>query len=254
MQRYNLFSAQQSWVRGDFLACTTEADKILNGSSYAEAQSVRKDCQKGLTKEKLNIVRRLQSQGKQEDALRLVASLAADDAEAKKIMEEIASRLLEIGQGLYQERSPDYYNHAIYPILAIPPVSDHYNTAQTLLKQWYEEYTNNREHILVAQAALEQEDAPQVQQALEQISAHPFWQDQAKPIRQEMEFLVSYQTAEALMKRHEWGNAIAEASKLPNVPPWTERRSNLISRAEVTLQRKELCKTATLGLWQKCYM
>jgi len=254
MQRYNLFSAQQSWVRGDFLTCIIEANKVFSGLSYIQAQSVRKDCRKGLAQEQLSFARQLRNQGRQEDALRIVASLAKDDAEAKKMMEEIASQLLEIGKRLYQERSLDNYNHAKYPLLAIPPASSYYNPAQTLLKQWDEEHTRNKEHIQAARLALDQENASQVQQALEQVSPHPFWQDQAKPIRQEGEFLVIYQTAEALMERNEWENAIVEASKLPNVPPWIERRSNLISRAEATLQRKELCKTFTLGLVQKCYM
>jgi len=249
-----LSSAQQLRAAGKFSDCFTEANKILDGSLYTEAQSVKRDCQKGFAKEQLTIVRQLQSQGNQEAAIERVAPLSSVSAEAKKTMEEIASRLLETGQLHYQERSLAYLNNAIYPISVIPSVSDHYNTAQVLIKQWHEEYANNREHIQVAQVALKQEDASQVQQVLEQVSVHPFWQDQAKAIRQEVGFLVTYQTAEAFMERHEWENAIAEASKLPNVQPWMERKFNLISRAEATLQRQELCKTVTLGLWQKCYL
>ncbi|MBW4513650.1 MAG: hypothetical protein KME11_00315 [Timaviella obliquedivisa GSE-PSE-MK23-08B] len=251
---HNLSTAQQLWVTGNFLGCIAEANKILDGSSYTKAQSIKKDCEKGLAWKELNLVQQLRREGKQEEAIKRVAPLVTIDAEAKKIMEEIASGLLRAGQLHYQKRSPDYYNHAIYPIFAIPSVSDSYNTAQTLLKQWHQEYHNNSEHILAAEAALAQENVSQTQQALQQVTTHPYWQDQAAAIRQEMEILVIYQTAETFMERREWENAIAEATKLPNTPPWAERRSNLISRAEATIQRKEICKTATLGLWQKCYL
>jgi hypothetical protein len=253
MQRFNLFSAQQSWVRGDFLTCIIETNKIFRGSSYAEAQSVKKDCQNSLTKKSLDIVQQLQDEGKQEEALTLVAPLAEINTEAKRIMEEIAAQLLAIGQRLYQERSPHYYNDATYSLLAIPSISSYYSKAQTLIQQWYEEFKNNRDYIQAAQAALEQEAAAQAQQALAQVSAHPFWQDYIKPIQQDVEAFVSYENAEALMERHEWKNAIAEVRKLPNSGLWVERKSNLISRAEATLQRQEFCKTVTLGLWQKCY-
>lgn len=250
MQRHNLFSAQESWVKGDFLTCIIEANKVFSGLSYAQAQAVRRDCHTGFIQENLNNVRRLQSQGKQEDALRLVASLAAEDAEAKRMMEEIASQLLAIGQRLYQERSPDYYNNATYSLLAIPSISSYYSKAQALIQQWYEEFKNNRNYIQAAQAALEQEAASQVQQALEQVSAHPFWQEQAEPIWQETKFLVSYENAEALMERHEWKNSIVEASKLPSSGLWAERKSNLISRAETALQQQEFCETFSFGFFQ----
>jgi len=254
MQMSMLSSAQQFRAEGNFFACTTEAKKILDGASYTEAQSVKRDCQKSFDKEQLNNVRRLQREGRLEEAIKLVAPLAAtNDAEAKKIMEEIASQLLETAQLHYQERSLAYLNNATYPISAIPSVSSYYYKAQGLIKQWSDEYTHNRDQIQVARIALEQENASQVQQALEQVSVHAFWQEQAEAIRQEVGFLVNYQTAEAFMERHEWENAIAEANKLPNIVPWLERKSNLISRAEATLQQQELCKTVTLGLWQKCY-
>jgi hypothetical protein len=249
-QMHILFSAQQYRVTSEFSACITEADKILNGSSYAEAQSVKNDCQKDLAKEKLTTVRQLQSEGKQEDALNLVAQLAAFDDEAKQIMEEIAAQLLEIGTRLYQERSPDYYNNATYSLLAIPSISSYYSKAQTLIQQWYEEFKNNRDYIQAAQAALEQEVAAQAQQALAQVSDHPFWQDYIKPIQQDVEALVGYENAEALMERHEWKNAIAEASKLPDSGFWAERKSNLISRSETALQQQEFCETFSFGFFQ----
>lgn len=254
MQKYNLFSAQQSWIEGDFLTCIIEANKVFSGLSYADAQSVKKGCQKGRDEEHLNMARRFQREGNQEDALRLVASIAEENTEAKKMMEEISAVLLAIGKRHYQERSLNHYNDAAYPISTIPPASSYYNTAQTLLKQWREEHNSNNEHILVAIAALEQEEVLQAQQALAQVSDHPFWQDYIKPIHQAIEASVIFERAEALMESREWENAIAEASKLPNIPPWTERSSNLISRAKATLQRKDLCKTVTFGLWQKCYL
>lgn len=250
MQMRTLATAQQFRVTGNFSACIAEANKVLDGSSYAEAQSVKQHCQTGLTKENLDIVQRLQSEGKQEEALTIVAPLAEIDAEAKKIMEEIASQLVEIGQRYYQERSPDYYNNATYSLLAIPSISSYYSKAQTLIHQWYEEYKENRDYIQAAQVALEQEATFQARQALAQVSAHPFWQDYIKPIHQDIESSLSFEKVEAFMERHEWGNAIAEASRLPNVGVWAERRSNLISRAETALQQQEFCKTFSFGFFQ----
>ncbi len=256
-QMVNLADASEFKDNGHFLACATEAGKIPEGSPlYAEARSVFQSCRQSLDQDQLAIVRQLQAQNRLEEAIAQVTPLVGGtlDAEARRLMEEMAVKLLETAQRQYQTASPDYLNHALFSLKAIPETSAYFPTAAAWSREWREENARNYSQIQAAWAELKQGNIGAVEQALGQISRHPVWQASAASVRQELAALKTYQDAQAFMKNKEWENAIAAAMALPDLMPWAERKVDVISRSQATLERQAFCKSITLGLIQQCYL
>jgi hypothetical protein len=251
-----LDNARQSKNDGNFAACMAEASKIpVNSSIFVEAKPLLHACQKPLAEEQLRRVQQLRSQGKLEDAIALVAPLVAGvlDGEARPMMEEMAPQLFETAKRSYWSDEPTYLNNALFSLNAIPQSSAYFPAATTQKRTWLEERAYNYSQLQLAEAELQQENVTQVEQALAQVSSHPFWQKEVAIKRQELSALKTYREAQTFMQNKEWENAIAIALTLPDAMPWSERKSNLVSRARATLQRQEICKTLTLGLVSRCY-
>jgi hypothetical protein len=251
-----LDNAKQARNEGNFATCVTEVSKIpVNSSVFVEAKPLLQSCQKPLAEAQLRRVQQLRSQEQLEDAIALVAPLVAGvlDGEARQIMEEMAAQLRETAERHYQSADSNYLNNALFSLNAIPQSSAYFSAATTQKRTWLEERAYNYSQLQLAEIGLQQENVTQVEQALAQVSSHPFWQKEVAIKRQELSALKTYQDAQTFMQNKEWGNAIAIALTLPDAMPWSERKNDLVNRAQATLQRQEICKTLTLGLVGRCY-
>ncbi|HEY9644952.1 MAG TPA: hypothetical protein V6C88_01210 [Chroococcidiopsis sp.] len=260
-QQLALLQRAQSYQQTeDFALCISYAEQVLPASpSLPRARLVLMECRNAQAWLMLDEANQFAERGELAKAIALANAIppSSSRAIAQQLVLRWSTRMMEIGRDYYYS-STNQFNAAIATLHAIPAGSPLYSEAQTTLQQWQTEWAANAQHWQDAQTALEQDDLTTAQQAVMQISQHPFWASQSQPLRQaiatkaqDRRYAQLVREAETRLGTRQPDAAIALAQQLPDQAPWLDRKTQLLSQARQQRWLINGCRTLSLGLF--CY-
>ncbi|WP_088892329.1 hypothetical protein [Leptolyngbya ohadii] len=243
---------------GDYHGCVAQAAQVLpQAKVYQTAQVYLRNCQTNLVAPQLAQARQQAAQGQFAQAIETVNQIAVGSAqydEAKQLIEQWSERILEIAWSDYWQ-PVNQFGQAIAIASAIPPSSPAYPKAQAQIQAWRQLWTENNQHWVAAQQALNLEQFAVALTQAQQIQDHPFWTHNRISLiqiveeqRLQQQYEDIWNQAERLLAQGEPENAIATAAQLPDTLPWRERKQQVIDRAEAKRRQVSLCQTLSLGL------
>lgn len=260
-QQLALLQRAQSYQQTeDFAMCISYAEQVLPASqSLPQARLVLMECRNAQSRLMLDEANQFAERGEFAKAIALANAIppSSSRAIAQQLVLRWSTRMMEIGRDYYYSPA-NQFNAAIATLHAIPAGSPLYSEAQATLQQWQTEWATNAQHWQAAQTALEQDDLTTAQQAVMQISQHPFWTSQSQPLQQaiatkaqDRRYAQLVRETEAHLRTRQPDAAIALAQQLPDQAPWLDRKTQLLSQARQQRWLINSCRTLSLGMF--CY-
>lgn len=222
----DLLQLEALLMEGDYEECINLEPPVLQESSaYTSSQNIGRIC-RGLVE-----AQTLEAKGEFEDAMAVVANLP-DHFAVQRHRDRICQRLLRFAEQYYFQADPQYLNHAEYSLNAISMNSACYETVQQKQREWRQEYINNTEVLEEARIALEREEMAHAETALDEITSHPYWQSEARPLQREIEAHRNWQRANSYLAQGELDNAREAANRLPNDESWLSKKNQILRELE----------------------
>lgn len=198
-QREILAAAESLRNQQDYLRCMTTAQQISFGAVlYSRAQILENQCQTAYAGVILQQAQTMADAGRFKDAIAHLGYMPPGlDNLVQQWRAYWSQQILNIAEETY-DSSSDQFAQAIAIAQAISADSSLYPAAQQRIEDWRSERSTNQKHLRAAQAAMATQDFDTAWFEVDQVTDHPYWQQQAETVRQTI-----YQ--------HQWQAAAREA-------------------------------------------
>lgn len=274
-----LSQAGTNKMQGNYAGCIAKAERVLTISPIRrdEAQVLLEECQTAQTSNQIRSqfdkAEQLAANGSYRDAIAQASTIPTDSPfflAAQQAIERWSNRLLQMAEGCYQMMasctSDKQIDYAVTIATAIPDHSPVYAKAQQRIQQWQTEQRKNEWSLQAARQALQQNDWETAEQEAAKMTDHPLWQREKLAILQAVqsvaeaeEYAEIERSALQYLENDDLENAIYEAQKLPDVPPWSSKKKMLLEKIQIAVEEAQnqakwqrRCQRLTDGLLTDC--
>ncbi|MBF2072239.1 MAG: hypothetical protein IGS50_00525 [Synechococcales cyanobacterium C42_A2020_086] len=184
-QREILAEAESLRDQQNYWGCMATAQQISFGTAlYSHAQIVENQCQTAYAGVILQQAQAMADAGRLKDAIAHLRYMPPGlDNLVQQWQSYWSQRILDIAEEQYRSSS-DQFVQAIAIAQAISADSSLYHAAQQRVEDWRNERSTNQKHLRAAQVAMATQDFDTAWFEVDQVTDHPYWQQQAETVRQ----------------------------------------------------------------------
>ena len=233
---HQLDQASEAAAKGDYRTCVAKLSDVSAQSPYQNRfQALINACHGPSGAEILANAEKAAAEGRLRDAIMTALQVKKGPmaATAQQRIEVWSRRIIAFATQEYTAPTAKL-DPALEKLRAIPQDSPLYETSQSLIEQWSQEWADNSHYIQVADLAIATGDSQRAAQAIEQMTSHPAWQKQRnqqrlkiKQVQQAFNSRIS--RAEQALRENKPKQAAELARQLPNYQPWHTRKLTILA-------------------------
>ena len=191
--KHNYFNAQKLLEQIEVMKTEKKYQECLQQiqafpSNYSQlhtkAQTFLHDCREGQAEVQLTEAKQLAEQNRFKDAITLASQVFANSnvySEAQQLISNWSEEIFKIASNKYQEGN---LKEAIAIAEAIPTSNPWAKKSQESIQQWNEDWTQNQNHLQVAQKAIDESRWQDAINTAQKINNNAYWQKQSEEIIQ----------------------------------------------------------------------
>ena len=214
---------------------------------YDDAQLLIYRCDAALAKQNLEQAEALAAQDRLKDAIYLAREISPESfyyQRAQHAIETWSWQILTVAERHYLDPSGQ-----LEMALSIARAVDEENSpiqaiAQDRIQQWQTTWEANQSHHRAAEIALGVGDWQTALASTQQISEHPYWNQQVDTLiqsanaqQQQQEFI--WQSAHDALQERNWDEAGRLLSQLPETQTWAARKAEFREQMEIARTQQE---------------